>query len=161
MRRFENGRKALIIAAVLAGAVATSGCTSIRENRGYVIDPLLFSTIQAGIDDERSVRDTLGQPTFTSQFGPPVWYYISSNTGQRPFARARIDAQTVLAVTFDEEGGVAKVDQSGMDRVVQLSPDSAKTPTLGRERSFLEDLFGNIGAVGAPGAPGGAGPTGP
>ena len=33
--------------------------------------------------------------------------------------------------------------------------------TLGRERSFLEDLFGNIGQVGAPGMGGGAGGPGP
>ena len=44
-----------------------------------------------------------------------------------------------------------------MEKVAQISPDGDKTPTLGRERSFLEDLFGNIGQVGA----GGAGPGGP
>jgi len=33
-----------------------------------------------------------------------------------------------------------------------------KTPTLGRKRSFFEELFGNIGTVGAPGLPGGQGP---
>ena len=32
-----------------------------------------------------------------------------------------------------------------------LQPDGDKTPTLGRERGFLEDLFGNIGQVGAAG----------
>ena len=30
-------------------------------------------------------------------------------------------------------------------------PAGAETPTLGRERSFFEDLFGNIGQVGAGG----------
>ena len=34
----------------------------------------------------------------------------------------------------------------------RISPEGDKTPTLGRERSFFEDIFGNIGAVGAPGA---------
>ena len=160
MRTFENGRRVLTIAAMLAATAAVSGCTTIRDQRGYVIDPLLFPAIQAGIDDQRSVRDTLGQPTFTSQFGPPVWYYVSSNTAQAPFGRARINAQTVMAVTFDGNGNVASVDRSGLDRVVYLSPDSDETPTLGRERGFLEDLFGNIGAVGA-GGPGAAGPTGP
>ena len=32
-----------------------------------------------------------------------------------------------------------------------------KTPTLGRERGFFQELFGNIGAVRAP-VPGGGGP---
>jgi hypothetical protein len=54
-----------------------------------------------------------------------------------------------------------KVDRSGVDRVVFLDPNSNKTPTLGRERGFLEDLFGNIGQVGGGGLPGGGGPGGP
>jgi hypothetical protein len=29
-----------------------------------------------------------------------------------------------------------------------IHPDKDKTPTLGRNRSLLEELFGNIGAVG-------------
>ena len=32
-----------------------------------------------------------------------------------------------------------------MEQVARIDPDSDETPTLGRERSFLEDLFGNIG----------------
>jgi hypothetical protein len=48
-------------------------------------------------------------------------------------------------------------DRSGMEQVVRISPEGDETPTLGRERSFLEDLFGNIGQVGAAGMGGGAG----
>ena len=42
---------------------------------------------------------------------------------------------------------------------MRISPDGDETPTLGRERTFLQDLFGNIGQVGAAGAgaPGGPG----
>ncbi len=47
-----------------------------------------------------------------------------------------------------------------MDQVVYLTPDGDETPTLGRERGFLEDLFGNIGTVNAPGAPGRIEPAG-
>jgi hypothetical protein len=40
--------------------------------------------------------------------------------------------------------------------VSKISPNGDSTPTLGRHRSFFEDIFGNIGAVGAPGVGGGA-----
>ena len=72
----------------------------------------------------------------------------------------RIEDHSVLAVRFDGTGNVVAADRSGIDQVVYLTPDSDATPTLGRERGFLEDLFGNIGTVGAPGAgaPGGGGP---
>ncbi len=146
---------------VLGCAVLALGaCSSIRESRGFINDPVLTRSVQPGIDNLRSVEGTLGRPTFASQYGEPVWYYISSTTGRRPFVRPRIRNHSVLAVRFDEAGDVTSVDYSGIDDVVYLQPDGDKTPTLGRERSFLEDLFGNIGQVGT-GAPGGGGPGGP
>ena len=45
-------------------------------------------------------------------------------------------------------------DRTGVEQVVRISPDSDKTPTLGRERGILQDLFGNIGQVGAANAGG-------
>ena len=48
-----------------------------------------------------------------------------------------------------------------MEAIVRIDPENDKTPTLGRERSFLQDLFGNIGQVGAAGVGGGAGGGGP
>ena len=152
--------KALAGAGLIAAALATSGCGTIRESRGYVVDQLLVEAVQPGIDNRQSVEATLGRPTFESQFGEPTWYYVSSVTGRRPFVRPRIRTHQVLAVRFDAAGNVIATDSSGMDDVVFLTPDGDKTPTLGRERGFLEDLFGNIGTVGAPGA-GGAGGRGP
>ena len=157
------GASRLAKAALLVGALAGLGaCSSIRESRGYVTDQLLLRTVQPGIDNQRSVEGTLGRPTFSSQYGEPTWYYVSSITGRRPFVRPRIKTHGVLAVKFDEAGNVVSVDRSGVDKVVYLQPEGDKTPTLGRERGFLEDLFGNIGQVGAggPGGPGGPGPGG-
>lgn len=140
--------------------VLLGGCSSIRESRGFIDDPVLTRTVQPGIDNRRSVEGTLGRPTFESQYGEPTWYYVSSVTGRRPFVRPKIRNHSVLAVQFDAAGNVASVERSGIDQVVYLRPDGDKTPTLGRERGFLEDLFGNIGAVGGAGLPGG-GPGGP
>jgi len=148
-------------AVLLAAAALLPGCTSIRESRGYISDPTLTSVIQPKIDNRQSVEGTLGRPTFTSQFGTPTWYYVSSITGQRPFNRPRIRNHAVLAVTFDANGRVSEVKRSGIDQVVYLDPNGDKTPTLGRERGFLEDLFGNIGQVGSTGLPGGGAGGGP
>ena len=150
--------RGILVAGVLAAALA--GCASIKEHRGYLADNLLYNGIRAGVDNQRSVEGTLGRPTFTSQFGQPTWYYVSSTTGQRPFGRPQIEDQSVLAIRFDAAGNVSEVDRSGLERVVYLSPESDATPTLGRERGFLEDLFGNIGAVGAAGQAPAGGPNG-
>jgi outer membrane protein assembly factor BamE (lipoprotein component of BamABCDE complex) len=149
-----NRSKILGLAVIGAAAIATSGCAAIREPRGYIVDATLLQSVQPGIDNERSVTGTLGRPTFESQYGEKTWYYVSSTTGRKPFVRPRIHEHSVLAVKFDAAGNVVSAEQTGMDKVVFLSPDGNETPTLGRERSFLEDLFGNIGAVGQPGVGG-------
>jgi|JI8StandDraft_2_1071088.scaffolds.fasta_scaffold21717_1 outer membrane protein assembly factor BamE (lipoprotein component of BamABCDE complex) len=155
-------RKARAAMLLAAATMLLPACSAIRESRGYIVDPTLTALIQPKIDNQQSVEGTLGRPTFTSQFGTPTWYYVSSITGQRPFNRPRIKDHSVLAVTFDANGRVSEVTRSGAEQVVYLDPNGNKTPTLGRERGFLEDLFGNIGQVGGAGvggAPGG-GPNG-
>ena len=138
--------------AALLGALAlVSGCSSIVDHRGYLVDESLVQSVHPGIDNRQSVQGTLGQPTFVSQFGQPVWYYVSSTTSQKPFTSPKITKQMVLAVKFDQAGNVVSAERSGIERVVRIRPDGDKTPTLGRERGILEDLFGNIGQVGAGG----------
>ena len=144
-------------ALALAMALLVAGCSSITNHKGYITDEVLLSAVQPGLDNRDSVRGTLGQPTMEGSFGNPVWYYISSRTTQAPFTRPRIAGHTVFAVRFDEAGNVIATERGGMEQIVRLDPESAETPTLGRERSFLQDLFGNIGTVGAGGLGGGAG----
>ncbi len=153
-------RKAAMGGTMLAALLVAGGCSSIQENRGYIIDNTLVQSVQPGVDNQASVAATLGRPTFTSQFGEPTWYYVSSVTGRKPFVRPKIEQHTVLAVRFDPAGNVIAADRSGLEQVAYFTPDGAQTPTLGRERSFFEDLFGNIGTVGAPGAGGAGGPGG-
>ncbi len=135
-----------------AATLAAGGCASIRESRGFIADPTLTNSVAAGIDNKQSVQSALGHPSFESQFGQPTWYYVSSVNERKPFVRPRVGTLSVLAIQFDPAGNVASVERTGIEKVVYLSPDSDRTPTLGRERGFFEDLFGNIGAVGAPGA---------
>ncbi|MCK9540869.1 MAG: outer membrane protein assembly factor BamE [Novosphingobium sp.] len=155
----RDGMRMALKAGVLVALAGLAGaCSSIRDHRGYMIDPTLVSSVQPGIDNKLSVERSLGRPTFVSEFGQQDWYYVSVNTKTPAFRRPRTYDQTVVRVRFDSAGNVASVDRRGMEKVVRLNPDDHYTPTLGRERSLLEDLFGNIGAVGAAGGVQGAGP---
>jgi hypothetical protein len=60
----------------------------------------------------------------------------------------------VLKVRFDPAGNVASISQTGTELISKISPIGDKTPTLGRDTSFFEEIFGNIGAVGAGGGQG-------
>lgn len=153
------GKIATMVSAVLAASLA--GCTSIKDHRGYIVDAALLDSIAPGVDNQTSVERTLGRPTFVSQFGQKDWYYVSTNTRQAAFTRPRTNEQLLVKVSFDAKGNVAQIQRAGMEKVVNLNPDGSKTPTLGRDRSFLEDLFGNIGTVGAAGMGSGQGAGGP
>ena len=142
-----SGRGAAL-AAVIGAALLASGCTRIRDHQGHLLDETLINSVQVGVDNRDSVAATLGRPTFVGQFDQRDWYYVSRDTRQLAFAMPRPTRQTVLHVRFDDAGNVVAVNRSGLEQVASVDPMNDKTPTLGRDRSFFEELFGNIGAVG-------------
>lgn len=135
-------------------AALLAGCTSIRDHRGYVVDEVLVSAVQPGVDNRESVQGTLGRPTFTGQFSDRDWYYVSTQTKQLAFASPRPTDQTVLHVRFNEAGTVESVQRTGLELARAIDPAGGRTPTLGSDRSFFEEIFGNIGAVGTRGQQG-------
>ena len=137
----------LKLAAATAVAAMTAGCAGIRDHRGYVLDKELATNIQVGVDNKDSVIKTLGRPSFIGQFNANDWYYFSRNTKTIPFRTARVTDQALLHVRFDAAGNVASVGQTGKETVVAVNPVNDKTPTLGRKRSFFDELFGNIGVL--------------
>ena len=141
-------------AATIAAAMLVGGCAQTRSHKGVVLDTQLTSGIQPGVDNKDSVEKLLGRPTFTGQFTPNDWYYVSRDVNQVAFRNPKITKQTVMIVRFDQKGNVASVQRTGRELVMNVQPAHRSTPTLGRKRSFFEELFGNIGQVGAPGLPG-------
>ena len=170
-RKTQTARILLTISA----ALVASGCTQLRTHEGYIVDATLLDSVAVGIDNRASVTQTLGRPTLAGQFGTVDgqsqivttdqardWYYLSRNNRALAFRLPRPNEQLLVRVRFDALGTVSAIDRSGVETVVRLRPESDKTPTLGRESSFFEELFGNIGSVGAAGAgaPGGGGSSG-
>jgi outer membrane protein assembly factor BamE (lipoprotein component of BamABCDE complex) len=150
----------LILSAAMLAALATSGCTRLRTHEGFIIDTVLLDSVAVGIDNRASVERTLGRPTFAGQFTDNDWYYFSRESRSLAFANPRPREQNLIHVRFDAAGNVAAVNRSGIETIARLRPNGDSTPTLGRERSFFEDIFGNIGTVGAPGAGGPGGGQG-
>ena len=129
----------------IMGAALLSGCMGIREHRGFILDQQLASGIQVGVDNKDSVAKTLGRPTFTGQFDQNDWYYLSRDTKAVPFRGPRVTDQVLLHIRFDPAGNVASVGTTGEETVVAINPVDDRTPTLGRQRGFFDELFGNIG----------------
>lgn len=137
--------------------VLLAGCAQTRQHKGIVLDPQIAAAIQPGVDNKDSVEKALGRPSFVGQFTPNDWYYVSRDVSQVAFRNPRVTKQTVLIVRFDPKGNVTAVQRTGKELVMNVAPTGKFTPTLGRKRSFFEELFGNIGSVGTGGLPGGGG----
>ena len=142
------------LATVIAALSLSSGCTRLKSHQGYIGDQTLLSSVQPGVDNKESVRASLGRPTFVGQFDQNDWYYYSRDAKQLAFSQPVAENQYVLKVRFDQAGNVASVSQTGKELISKISPEGDKTPTLGRDTSFFEEIFGNIGAVGAGGGQG-------
>jgi len=160
MIRFSQSR--IAIGAALVGLVVLGGCKRVPGHQGFISDPALISSIKAGVDNRESVEKTLGRPSFEGQFDKLDWYYVARDTRTYAYRLPVPFAQLVTHVRFDADGNVIAVDQSGIDKVAYIKPEKDKTPTLGRNRTLFEDIFGNIGQVGAVSKGGGStdNPTG-
>ncbi len=133
-------------------ALAAGACTPLRSHQGYVVDTDLVNSIQPGVDNRQSVLQTLGTPTITSQFGGGDWYYVARDSRNLGYTLPHPVSQITLQISFDQAGNVTTIRRAGSIRSPTSRPMARTTPTLGRQRGFFQDLFGNIGAVGAPGA---------
>src|SRR3954469_25941573 len=143
-------KRAVLNTVTIAAALMFVGCAQTRQHKGVVLDPQLISAIQPGVDNKDSVEKALGRPSFTGEFTPNDWYYVSRDVSQVAFRNPRVKKQTVLIVRFDRKGNVAAVQRTGRELVMNVNPAGRKPPTLGRKKSFFDELFGNIGSVGAP-----------
>lgn len=157
IRPMKTNARAAAMSALVLAALGASGCTRLKSHQGYIGDPILISAVAAGVDNKDSVQASLGRPTFTGQFDSNDWYYFARDSRQLAFSQPKAEAQTVLHIRFDNAGNVASVAQTGIEKISKINIEGDKTPTLGRNRSFFEDLFGGIGTVGAPGVGGGGG----
>jgi outer membrane protein assembly factor BamE (lipoprotein component of BamABCDE complex) len=143
------------LSAVALASMLSSGCAINQAHKGAVIDPQVASAIQPGVDNKASVQKLLGTPTLAGEFTPNDWYYISRDTNQVAFRNPRVRRQLVMLVRFDQGGNVASIQRTGKELVLGVNPSHRSTPTLGRKKSFFDELFGNIGSVSNGGLGGG------
>lgn len=139
--------------ALAAAGLAATACAPLRGHNGYIVDADLMNSVTVGTDNRQSVQSTLGRPTFTGTFNESDWYYVARNTRNYAFNNPKVSDQVTVKISFDPAGNVASITRSDESQVASIRPYGKTTPTLGRKKSFFEELFGNIGAVGAAGLP--------
>jgi len=145
--------KAAFLAAVLL-PLTLGACSFFQArvvHRGNRLTADQLAEVTAGVHTKSDVRTLLGSPTQSGMFGDDEWYYISSNTRQRPARQAAVTDQQVVVVEFDRAGVVRRVRTVGAEDVRDVEMVARETPVPGNERTLLQALFGNVGRFG-PGA---------
>ena len=155
-------RRIPLILSIATASILTAACNRVPGRQGFIIDQQLSAGIKPGVDNKASVQGTLGRPSFAGQFDANDWYYVSRETKQWAFRNPTPSDQLILHVRFDAAGNVTRVERKGLEQVASIHPVKDKTATLGRNRNFFQELFGNIGQVGSIGRGGGTtdNPTG-
>ena len=150
----------LMGAALGLATIATGACAPLKGHQGYVADADLVNSVQPGVDNRQSVLQVLGKPSFASEFNEGDWYYVARDTRNFAYNNPKVIQQTTLRISFDSNGVVTGIGRTGAEQISSVRPYGKVTPTLGRKRSFFDELFGNIGTVSAAGAGGGDTPGG-
>lgn len=143
MRRHARGACRTLTACAVA-AVLLLGCAAQIDRRGHFFTEADLQQIQPGMSKDQ-VRLALGTPDTTSTVGGDAFYYISSTESLRPLGKPKIIDRKVVAVYFDPRQSVTHVATYGLKdgKVVNFAKN--ETPSLGKEASFLEQMFGNLG----------------
>jgi outer membrane protein assembly factor BamE (lipoprotein component of BamABCDE complex) len=127
--------------------VGLAACAPIKDVRGYVPDEEKLASVKVGADTRDSVQEKLGTPSSTAAFGDPTWYYISTEQERYAFFQPEVTKRQILAVQFSEDGKVEDIRQYGIDDGQVFALVDRETPSRGKEMSFLQQVFGNMGAV--------------
>ena len=130
--------------ALLAGAASLVACAPVENQRGYVPDQEVVSSIQVGMDTKDTVSKKLGDPSTAATFSNDIWYYISAHVEQNAFFAPRATDRNILAVEFAKDGKVSDVHKYTLadGRVVDFV--SRETPTRGKELSLIQSIFNAV-----------------
>ncbi len=161
--RLGRGAAMVLIAGLpLLGACSNTVMRPIISKHGYIPDAEKIAALEPGVTTKSVARATLGTPSSMATFDQDTWYYISSTQESFAFLDKEVTDREVLAVRFDKTGLLSTVETYGMEDGKVINYVSRKTPTRGKELTFLEQMFGNVGR-GLPGGIGGdqGGPGGP
>ncbi|MFP3943822.1 MAG: outer membrane protein assembly factor BamE [Alphaproteobacteria bacterium] len=141
------------LALALAGTAGCNVVSPVERHHGYLPEQKAFDSVEAGKDTKVSLTEKLGSPSTKGTFDPDVWYYISHQEKRFAFLNPDTVKRDILEVRFDKNGRVAALRRYDVKDSQNVAYVDRETPTRGKELSFWEQMFGNVGR----GLPGGAG----
>ncbi len=141
----DNGKNSLRGAAtglVMSGLLA---CAPVIDNRGYVFDESLLPQLVVGTTSEADIINIMGSPSTVSTLNDGAYYYISSRFITEAYRAPRETERRVLAIFFDEDKKIRDLGFYTLEDGNIVTIVERTTETQGRELTFLQQIFGNLG----------------
>lgn len=108
-------------------------------------DQEAITKVQTGQSTEADVLEILGPPTSSSFSNAKRWFYIGEKMERLAFFDPKVSEKEVLIIDFNPQGIVASVQFVSTPHDFNTVPQSRITKTLGKDPSFLQQIFGNFG----------------
>jgi len=128
-----------------------AGCAAEINARGNSPTDEKLSQVTPGLTRDE-VMQILGSPSTSSTFTDKAWYYIGQRTEDYAFYRPKVLEQQVVVIQFDDLGRVEEVKRLEKDDGKPIEMVDRTTPSVTRDLSLMQQLFGNLGK--APALPG-------
>jgi outer membrane protein assembly factor BamE (lipoprotein component of BamABCDE complex) len=145
----------LTIPFLYAALLALPGCaifTDAPHYRGIAVSPHDLAELTPGLSQQADVQAVLGPPTFTPQFNPNDWVYVSQVTKMRIGQTEGVKSQNVVIVAFNNAGVLQGVTQKTMKDGINVSMEGHQTPVPGGSPGMLQQLIGGVGSYNPLGA---------
>ena len=127
---------------VMSGLLA---CAPVIDNRGYVFDESLLPQLVVGTTSEADIITIMGSPSTVSTLNGGAYYYISSRFITEAYREPRETERRVLAIFLDEDKKIRDLGFYTLEDGNIVTIVARTTETQGRELTFLQQIFGNLG----------------
>lgn len=148
MRPFARRLLPPSIALVSMAALVVGACDPVTDVRGHAPTPGAMEKLEVGTQTREDVLRLIGSPSSIANFGDDTWYYISQRQEAMAFFQPKITEQKVTAITFGDNGRIKEIKTYDKQDAKDPGMVGRQTPTVGKELTVLEQIFGNIGRFG-------------
>lgn len=132
---------------IALASLVLAGCFTQTRVHGHLVSETMLAQVPVGASQDQVVL-ALGTPSTTSTVPDTgeAYYYVSQKTeAPARFMTPRVVDQRVVAVYFDKDKRVTQVANYGLQDGKVFDFVARKTPTGGREVSFVGQLLQGLG----------------
>ncbi len=131
--------------AIIGLALLLNACATRIAARGNIPDADLLAQIKPGEYSREEIAELIGSPSSVALFDQETWYYVSERTETFAFMPPEVLDRKVVIMKFDADGILTKMESVGLPEAKKVKPVDRRTPTVGDDLGFLEQVLGNIG----------------